>query len=145
MAVEIAERTLENFRPNAGYGYEGAAAGRRWKGTTLSNASADVTATGAANRLRARFRDLVRNNPQAARAIRTMTSQIIGTGIVGHPKDTELRSEFSLWCNSLSADVGTSDEFLRHSANCHAHDHRKRIRSHSKTARAREPNAERAI
>jgi lambda family phage portal protein len=111
LAVELVQRTIDRHAGALGLGYDGAAFGRRWKGTRLSNASADVIVGSAAGRLRARFRDLVRNNPQAARGVRTLVSQIIGTGIIGYPKDTLLRDEFSEWCNSLYADISHQMNF----------------------------------
>jgi lambda family phage portal protein len=107
--VELVERTM---RHSAGYGYEGAGGGRRWKGSMNSNPSADVVVTGAANRLRGRFRDLVRNNPQSARAVRTLVSQIIGTGIRGHAADLKLREAFNIWCESLKVDVSEQMNFF---------------------------------
>ncbi len=109
VAVDLAERSISRLNP--GSSYEGAGSGRRWKGGQLHNASADVIVTAAANRLRARFRDLVRNNPQAARGVRTLVSQIIGTGIQGHATDKKLREAFNTWCYSTKADVGEQLNF----------------------------------
>ena len=85
--------------------YESAGSGRRWKGTRLSNASAEVLVAGASSVTRARFRDLVRNNAQASRAVRTLAGQIIGSGILGTPKTEKLRAEWEAWCYSTQADV----------------------------------------
>ncbi len=62
--------------------YEGAATGRRTDGWLTSGTSANAEVGPALQKLRARSRDLVRNNPYAARGIQAIASNVIGTGIV---------------------------------------------------------------
>lgn len=99
MAVSLVERHAGQM------GYEGAGVGRRWKGTRQNNASADVVVGGAVGKLRSRSRDLARNNPQSSRAIRTLVSQMIGTGVIGQPKDQKLRDAWKEWAYSRKADL----------------------------------------
>lgn len=62
-------------------GYEGAKPGGRisW---SAGNNSANAEISSALSRLRARSRDLVRNNPHAARAISSLAGNAIGTGFM---------------------------------------------------------------
>lgn len=89
------ERTIEAFSPRwaaerAYYrsiveharGYDAAKTGRRTTGWTAAGTSANAEIGPAAARIRARSRDLVRNNPHAARAARVMVSNLVGAGIV---------------------------------------------------------------
>lgn len=91
--------------------YEGAGGGRRWNGTTLSSASAETAVAGSVGRIRSRFRDLVRNNAHASRSVRTLASQIVGTGIIGHPRDERLRMEFMQWADSTQCDITSQLNF----------------------------------
>lgn len=80
--------------------FEGADRGRRTQGW-LSPDSSPVTATrGAIHDLRARCRDLVRNNSWAAAAVRDITSNLVGEGIrpkFTHDKDAVERELTELW------------------------------------------------
>ncbi len=62
-------------------GYEAAARGRGTDGWRAlgGNADAEIAASGAV--LRERMRDLVRNDPLAAKAVQVLVSNIVGTGI----------------------------------------------------------------
>lgn len=61
--------------------YEGADAGRRTKGWSTNNQSANAEIAAALPRLRDRSRDLVRNNPYAARGIQVIANNVVGKGI----------------------------------------------------------------
>ena len=74
--------------------YEGARAGRRTDGWVTTSSSADTEVQATIGSLRNRARDLVRNNPHAARAIDVKVSNTIGTGIVG---EVENRTLLPLW------------------------------------------------
>lgn len=63
-------------------GYEAAKTGRRTDGWVTSGSSANAEIGPAAARIRARSRDLVRNNPWASNAVRKLASKVVGTGIV---------------------------------------------------------------
>ncbi len=61
-------------------GYDGAALGRRTDGWRTGGTSADTEIAGAGALLRNRMRDLVRNNPHAARAVSAWVEDIVGDG-----------------------------------------------------------------
>lgn len=97
--MNFLDRTIGWFSPGAGLRrararaafdlartYEGAKTGRRTSSWIAPNSSANAELYGALERLRARSRDLVRNNPHARRAIAALVANAIGTGIeVGVP------------------------------------------------------------
>ena len=62
--------------------YEGARVGRRTEGWVVAGTSANAEIGTALSRLRDRSRDLVRNNPYAAKAVQAVVSNLIGTGIL---------------------------------------------------------------
>jgi lambda family phage portal protein len=74
------ERHAERFR------YEGASAGRRANGWYAPSTDANVELMGSLIWLRNRSRDLIRNNPYAARAIEELAGNVVGTGIVPKAK-----------------------------------------------------------
>ncbi|BCP53791.1 phage portal protein [Kaistia sp. 32K] len=74
-----ARATLEGFQKRA---YEGAALGRHTDGWHTASTSADSEIMAAGPRLRDRVRDLVRNNPHAAKAVSVWVANLIGEGIV---------------------------------------------------------------
>ena len=63
--------------------YDGASRGRRAENWLTQGTSADAAAAQDLRLLRDRSRDLIRNNPFAAKAIQVIVSNTIGTGIVG--------------------------------------------------------------
>ncbi|HSF94177.1 MAG TPA: phage portal protein, partial [Thermohalobaculum sp.] len=63
-------------------GYEGAAGGRRTEGWRTPGTSADTEIASAGALLRDRMRDLVRNNPHAAKAVSVLVNNIVGAGIM---------------------------------------------------------------
>ena len=66
--------------------YDGASRGRRTDGWLTQGTSADAAASLGRKTLRDRSRDLVRNNPYAAKAVQVIVSNTIGTGIVAQAK-----------------------------------------------------------
>lgn len=66
---------------NARRGYEGAKHGRHTDGWSASNTSADTEIAASLAILRARSRDLTRNNAHASRAVSILVSNIVGDGI----------------------------------------------------------------
>jgi capsid protein len=62
--------------------YEGARIGRRTDGWVVAGTSANAEIGTAIARLRERTRDLVRNNPYAAKAVQAVVSNLVGTGIM---------------------------------------------------------------
>ncbi len=67
-------------------GYDGAKTGRLTSGWTTAGNDANAEIAVASVRLRDRARDLVRNNPFAAKAVMTHSSSMVGAGIRPRPK-----------------------------------------------------------
>jgi lambda family phage portal protein len=94
--------------------YDGAARGRRTEGWRSTGASADAEIASAGALLRNRMRDLVRNNPHAAKAVSAWVSNIVGDGITpraktGNPAlDSKIDTLFAEWSKVCDAD-GRSD------------------------------------
>ena len=63
-------------------GYDGAARGRATDGWVAGGTSADTEIAVAGPVLRARMRDLVRNNAIAAQAVQVLVNNIVGSGII---------------------------------------------------------------
>ena len=62
--------------------YEGARLGRRTEGWVAAGTGANAEIAPAIARLRDRSRDLVRNNPYAAKAVTALVSNMVGTGLL---------------------------------------------------------------
>src|SRR5512132_2410817 len=69
--------------------YEGARVGRRTEGWVVTGSSANAEIGTALSRLRDRSRDLVRNNPYAAKAVQAVVSNLVGTGILPRARSTD--------------------------------------------------------
>src|SRR5512147_1755969 len=69
--------------------YEGARVGRRTEGWVVAGTSANAEIGTALVRLRDRSRDLVRNNPYAAKAVQAVVSNLIGTGILPRARSAQ--------------------------------------------------------
>ncbi len=94
------DKTIEFFSPKAGLRrkrakifnaylkrkYEGADAGRRTSGWNTNNQSANAEIATGLPRVRDRARDLVRNNPYAARGVQVISNNVVGRGIKTHIK-----------------------------------------------------------
>lgn len=76
-----AERAFYRFTLSQTRAYEAAKTGRRTEGWMTSGTSANAEIGPAAARIRARVRDLVRNNPHIAAAVRKKADKVVGTGI----------------------------------------------------------------
>ena len=68
-------------------GYDGAAKGRRTDGWRAPGSSADAEIGVAGALLRDRMRDLVRNNPHAAKAVAVLVNAYVGAEGIGHWAD----------------------------------------------------------
>jgi lambda family phage portal protein len=77
-------------------GYDAAGRGRRFDGWRAGNTTPNQETEMSLERLRARSRDLVRNNPWAARAVECVANNTIGTGIRPTP-NTELKKISKAW------------------------------------------------
>lgn len=93
--------------------YDGAAKGRGTDGWSTSGKAADAEIAPAAAILRDRMRDLVRNNPTAARAVSVLVNNLVGTGIRprAKTKDKDLNAKidalFEEWQKFCDADGHT--------------------------------------
>ena len=91
-------------------GYDGAAKGRRTEGWRAPGTSADTEIGEAGALLRDRMRDLVRNNPHAAKAVAVLVNNIVGAGIMpraasGNDKlDRKVDALFAQWSDTADAD-----------------------------------------
>lgn len=93
--------------------YDGASKGRGTDGWTTSNKAADAEIGPAQALLRDRMRDLVRNNPTAAKATSSLITHMVGVGIrprakTGNPdKDKLINDLFEEWSKQCDADGRT--------------------------------------
>lgn len=91
-------------------GYDGAAKGRRTDGWRAAGTSADAEIAVAGGLLRDRMRDLVRNNPHAAKAVSVLVNNIVGAGIIPRAAtgddrlDTEINTLWEDWSVRCDAD-----------------------------------------
>src|SRR5689334_15261630 len=83
LALDYLDRQADRAQS---FRYEGATAGRRVHGWYAASSDANVELLGALVWLRNRARDLVRNNPHAAKALEELVGNTVGTGIVPQAK-----------------------------------------------------------
>ncbi len=95
---------LQHRRVMQALGYEGAKTGRRTDGWITASNSADGESQIVVSALRDRARDLVRNNPYAARALDVKVANTIGTGIVPEVKNKRLAPIWSRFIDTCDAD-----------------------------------------
>lgn len=101
-----ARATMQALSGFAVRSYEGAKAGRRTDGWITSDSDANTEIGPAMARLRARARDLVRNNPYAARGVKAHAANTIGCGIL--PRATPQVDEvWARWAEQADADGRT--------------------------------------
>lgn len=84
--------------------YDGARNDRRSGGWVAANSSANTEILPQLSILRNRSRELVRNNPYAAKAMRVLASNRIGTGIIATIKDKQIASLWNKWVKVCDAD-----------------------------------------
>lgn len=85
-------------------GYEGARRGRRTEGWVTASTAADAAGELDWTLLRDRARDLVRNNPHAARAINVQVSHTIGTGITADVNHRGLEKPWQAFVENADLD-----------------------------------------
>ena len=91
-------------------GYDGASKGRRTEGWRAPGSSADTEIGVAGALLRDRMRDLVRNNPHAAKAVAVLVNNIVGAGIMPRAAsgdealDRKVDALFERWTADCDAD-----------------------------------------
>jgi len=100
-------------------GYDGAAVGRRTDGWRAPSTSADAEIASAGARLRDRMRDLVRNNPHAAKAVAVLVNNIVGSGFEARAAsgndaiDRRINALWEEWCTRCDADgLGDFDALM---------------------------------
>lgn len=101
--------------------YEGADAGRRTKGWNTNNLSANAEIAIAQRRIRDRARDLVRNNPYAARGVQAITNNVVGRGILTNikldtraevsTKEKRINRIWKLWTQTPAVDYDEVSDF----------------------------------
>ena len=102
----LARQTFETLAR----GYDGAAQGRRTEGWRTGGASADTEIGMAGTFLRNRMRDLVRNNPHAAKAVAVLVNNIVGAGIMPRAAsgdktlDRKVDNLFERWAEACDGD-----------------------------------------
>jgi len=107
-------RSFRGMRTNGGSGFEGATVGRRLGGWGLSTSGPNAALFGALPYLRARGRELDRNDAWVKKGISSYVANVIGTGIVPRWKldDQALKEEiqrtFRRWTDEADA-TGVSD------------------------------------
>lgn len=90
--------------------YAGAALGRHTDGWRTPSTSADAEISVGGQRLRDRARDLVRNNPGAAKAVSVFAADLVGHGITPRPntgddaKNARIKAAFARWASQCDAD-----------------------------------------
>jgi len=90
--------------------YEGASRGRRTDGWRTAGTSADAEISRAGPLLRDRMRDLVRNNPHAAKAVSVLATNMVGDGILPRANtgdaavDKKINGLFDRWYAECDAD-----------------------------------------
>lgn len=108
---ELARQTLVSMQGRA---YEAAAHGRRTNNWRVSHTSPTTEAGSQLHTLRARSREMVRNNHWASRAVTVIANNTIGTGIrpaitVGGGKgkkatETKVKAAWNVWADSSGCD-----------------------------------------
>ncbi len=88
--VDVHGRPLR--REPANLAYKGAKVGRRTQGWVTASTSANAEISAGLARLRDRSRDLIRNNPHAAKCLRVFRSHVVGVGIQPKSKNKALRA-----------------------------------------------------
>lgn len=106
-------RALHSILAESGVGkrgYDGASVGRRTGGWKASSTSANTEIFGSLTHLRNRSRDMVRNDPFAARAAQAVVANAVGTGIVPRARHrTEKRASraqdlWKQWAETTACD-----------------------------------------
>lgn len=102
--AKLENRTLKLADKLSKRSYDGAKTGRRTSGWVSAGNSANSEIAPALNLLRNRSRELVRNNPYCAKAMRVLCTNYIGTGITANIKDDKAAKLFKTWTKECDAD-----------------------------------------
>lgn len=91
--------------------YEGASTGRRTQGWRRSSGDPNASIGPSVGRLRDVARDLVRNNPHAESALRTIVDDAVGWGIVAKTKNARALEAWNAWAGSTACDAQGQHDF----------------------------------
>lgn len=93
--------------------YEAASIGRRTMGWKASIGDANAAVESGLSRLRNIARDLVRNNPHAKMAVRTIANQVVGWGITAKPMPTSAKAAkvWKEWADTRACDADGRHNF----------------------------------
>lgn len=93
--------------------YEGAAVGRRTQGWNRGRTDPNSATAPYAGRLRDVARDLVRNNPYAESALKTIVNQAVGWGIVAkaQPMNRRAMAAWNAWAGTTACDADGRNDF----------------------------------
>lgn len=103
-------RMLENIFQDNARRYDAAASGRRTSDWNAFSTSANTEIAMASVVLRNRSRDLCRNNPHAKKAIQTLVTNVVGSGIkpsiqvAGNRHAKNTKSAWKAWAESTECD-----------------------------------------
>jgi len=118
--VNFLDRTIGFLNPSRGLSrararaaisalsdYEAGTQGRRTANWLTRNSSANLELQSTLALMRSRHRDLVRNNPWAARAVQAVVANTVGHGITGELKNSSkgLAADWLTWCGSTDCDA----------------------------------------
>lgn len=92
--------------------YEAAGRGRRFNGWRTQTTSGNAEIEAGGDLLRARSRDLVRNNPMAAQGVQVLVSNIVGTGII--PRAATADAKFNRYVDGLFAQWSARCDWTGH-------------------------------
>jgi lambda family phage portal protein len=101
--------SLQNLNASGVRDYYGASRGRGTENWNATGSDADSEVGRAAPLLRARSRDLVRNNPIAANAVQVLVSSMVGAGI--RPRAATSNPEFNKRVDDLFSEWAESCDF----------------------------------
>ena len=110
-------RLKDNVLRNNVRSYEAASKGRRTEGWTTPNTSATAEITQVLTTLRNRSRDMVRNNPYAARGVELIPANVVGKGIepnIWAPAEKEkeqVQNAWRKWANTPTIDFDGRSDF----------------------------------
>lgn len=125
IAPGIARRRMqERIRIDAMLGnyqerkYDGASQSRHTDGWYTTGVSSNIEVNNALVTLRNRSRDLARNNPYIKNALRVLTNNIVGTGILAEPKVSgrsgnkdSVKELWKLWAEKIKCDYDQRHTF----------------------------------
>lgn len=117
-------RFLEGMFTEKARKYEAAAPGRRTSDWKTTSASANTEVAMASVTLRNRSRDLCRNNPHAKKAITTLVTNVVGSGIkpsiqiAGNRYAKNIKAAWKAWAESTKCDFEGRKTFSGIQAMC---------------------------